>query len=119
VEADEIRDRRDPPRRPQREGIARGGAARGGRKFALAAQGYREILGRDPKHVIAWINLGNAETRLGRMVAAEEAFRKALEIQPDAADALNNLAWLLYEQKRVEEAEPIARKDATTKAPDA
>lgn len=88
-------------------------------KYALATQGYREILSRDPHHLLAWTNLGNAEMRLGRSAAAEEAFRKALEIQPDSADALNNLAWLLYEQKRVEEAEPLARKAAATKAPDA
>jgi Flp pilus assembly protein TadD len=88
-------------------------------KFALAAQGYRDILTRDPNHLIAWTNLGNAEMRLGRTTAAEEAFRKALAIQPDAADALNNLAWLLYEQKRVEEAEPLARRAAATQAPDA
>jgi TolA-binding protein len=88
-------------------------------KYALAAQGYREILARDPKHLLAWTNLGNAEMRLGRPQAAEEAFRKALEIQPDAADTLNNLAWLLYEQKRMDEAEPLARKAAATKAPDA
>ena len=88
-------------------------------KYALAAQAYREILAHDPNHLLAWTNLGNAEMRLGRTQAAEEAFRKALAIQPDAADTLNNLAWLLYEEKRVDEAEPIARKAAATKAPDA
>ncbi|MGZ8781465.1 MAG: tetratricopeptide repeat protein, partial [Thermoanaerobaculia bacterium] len=87
-------------------------------KYALAAQGYREILAQDPRSLLAWTNLGNAEMRLGRPVAAEEAFRKALEIQPDAADTLNNLAWLLYEQNRVDEAEPLARKAVATKAPD-
>jgi tetratricopeptide (TPR) repeat protein len=87
-------------------------------KYALAAQGYREILSQTPTHLLAWTNLGNTEMRLGRPQAAEEAFRKALEIQPDAADTLNNLAWLLYEQKRVDEAEPIARKAVATKAPD-
>lgn len=87
-------------------------------KYALAAQGYREILARDPRSLLAWTNLGNAEMRLGRPVAAEEAFRKALEIQPDAADTLNNLAWLLYEQNRADEAEPLARRAVATKAPD-
>lgn len=88
-------------------------------KFALAAQTYREILQNDPRSLLAWTNLGNAEMRLGRAVAAEEAFRKALEIDPNAADTLNNLAWLLYEQKRLDEAEPLARKATLTKAPDA
>jgi Tetratricopeptide repeat/Peptidase C39 family len=87
-------------------------------KYALAAHTYREILQRDPKSVLAWTNLGNAEMRAGRRVAAEEAFRKALELEPDAADTLNNLAWLLYEDKRIDEAEPLARKAVITKAPD-
>ncbi len=87
-------------------------------KYALAAHTYREIIARDPKSVLAWTNLGNAEMRAGRRVAAEEAFRKALELQPDSADTLNNLAWLLFEDKRIEEAEPLARKAVITKAPD-
>lgn len=87
-------------------------------KYALAAQTYREILQKDPKSLLAWTNLGNAEMQLGRPVPAEEAFRKALELDPEAADTLNNLAWLLYEQKRVEEAEPFARRAATARAPD-
>jgi tetratricopeptide (TPR) repeat protein len=87
-------------------------------KLALAAHAYREILDKNPKSIVAWTNLGNAEMRLGRNAAAEEAFRKALELEPDSADTLNNLAWLLYEEKRVEEAEPLARKAALAKAPD-
>ena len=88
-------------------------------KFALAAHAYREILDKNPSSIVAWTNLGNVEMRLGRHAAAESAFRKALELDPDSADTLNNLAWLLYEEKRVDEAEPLARKAAVTKAPDA
>lgn len=88
-------------------------------KLALAAHAYREIITQHPKSTLAWTNLGNAENQLGRRPAAEEAFRKALELDPDSADALNNLAWLLYEDKRYEEAEPLARKAVLTKAPDA
>ena len=88
-------------------------------KYALAADAYRDVLTRDPHSVLAWTNLGNAEMQLDRRPAAEEAFRKALEIQPDAADALNNLAWLLFEENRLVEAEPLARKAALTPAPDA
>jgi hypothetical protein len=87
-------------------------------KLALAAHSYREILQKDPRSVVAWTNLGNAEMRLGRRVAAEEAFRKALELEPEAADTLNNLAWLLFEEKRIDEAEPLARRAVMTAAPD-
>ncbi|HEX7832306.1 MAG TPA: tetratricopeptide repeat protein, partial [Thermoanaerobaculia bacterium] len=38
---------------------------------------------------------------------------------PEAADTLNNLAWLLYEEKRMDEAEPIARRAVIAPAPDA
>ena len=88
-------------------------------KYALAASAYREILDDDPASVLAWTNLGNAEQQLGRKKAAEDAYRKALEVDANAADALNNLAWMLYEEKRIEEAEPLARAAAAAKAPDA
>ncbi|MFP5245633.1 MAG: tetratricopeptide repeat protein [Thermoanaerobaculia bacterium] len=88
-------------------------------KYALAAHAYREVLAQDPGSVLAWTNLGNAEMQLGRRAAAEEAFRKALALDPEAADTLNNLAWLLFEEKRIEEAEPLARKAVLAKAPDA
>jgi TolA-binding protein/predicted double-glycine peptidase len=87
-------------------------------KYALAAHAYREILQSNPKSLLAWTNLGNAEMQVGRHAAAEEAFRKALEVNPDSADALNNLAWLLFEEKRIDEAEPFARKAVSAKAPD-
>jgi hypothetical protein len=87
-------------------------------KYALAAHAYRDILKSDPASVLAWTNLGNVEMRLERRPAAEEAFRKALELEPDSADTLNNLAWLLYEDKRMDEAEPLARKAVATTAPD-
>ena len=88
-------------------------------KYALAAHAYREILATNPTATLAWTNLGNTENRLGRRAAAEEAFRKAIETDPESADALNNLAWLLYEDKRINEAAPIARKAVLIKAPDA
>lgn len=88
-------------------------------KYGLAANAYREIIQKDPKSLLAWTNLGNAEMQAGRRPAAEEAFRKALELDPEAADTLNNLAWLLYEEKRMDEAEPIARRAAVAPAPDA
>jgi hypothetical protein len=88
-------------------------------KIAEAAARYRDITSSDPRSVLAWTNLGNAERQLGDTAEAERAYRKAIEADADAArDALNNLAWLLYEQKRLDEAEPLARKAVAEAGPD-
>ncbi|HUP47789.1 MAG TPA: tetratricopeptide repeat protein [Thermoanaerobaculia bacterium] len=83
-----------------------------------AAREYRRILEAHPASVLAWTNLGNVEMRRGNAAAAEEAFRKAVALDAIAADALNNLAWLLYQQRRLDEAEPLARRAIEAPAPD-
>ncbi len=87
-------------------------------KYAEAATRYREILASHPDSSVAWTDLGNAEEQLGHRAEAEEAFRKALTIDPVSRDALNNLAWLLYRQKRLDEAESFARKAVAQPGPD-
>lgn len=88
-------------------------------KYADAAARYREIVAHHPTSIVAWTNLGNAERQLGNTAEAERAFRKAIEADSAAArDALNNLAWLLYEEKRLDEAEPLARKAVAEPGPD-
>lgn len=84
-----------------------------------AAREYRRILDLHPHSAVAWTNLGNVEVRRGNASAAEEAFRKAIEVDGSAADAMNNLAWMLYQQKRLEEAESLARRAVATPAADA
>ena len=53
----------------------------------------------------------------GHAVQAE-AFRKALAIDPTSRDALNNLAWLLFQNRRLDEAESLARKAIAQAGPD-
>jgi hypothetical protein len=84
-----------------------------------AAREYRRILQTHPQSVLAWTNLGNVEMHRKNINAAEEAFRKAIALDAIAADALNNLAWLLYEQRRLDEAEILARRAVEAPAPDA
>lgn len=85
--------------------------------LARAADEYRAIA-LEHGSPLAWTNLGNARLRLGQRTEAEEAFRRAIDLEPASADALNNLAWLLFEQKRFDEAEPLARQAAAIAAPD-
>ena len=86
--------------------------------YAAATQRYRDLLSRHPDSALLWTNLGNAEMQLGRRGDAEQDFRKAIDTDPQARDAMNNLAWLLYQQKRLDEAESYARKAASLRGPD-
>jgi hypothetical protein len=87
-------------------------------KYADAAHAYRVILAQHPDSLLAWTDLGNAEVQLGNRAEAEDAFRKALALDATARDALNNLAWLLYQSKRYDEAESLARKAVAQRGPD-
>lgn len=87
-------------------------------KYTEAAAKYHLILRMHPDSVVAWTDFGNAQAQLGNAGEAEQAFRRALSLDPNSRDALNNLAWLLYQQKRLDEAEPLARKAVAQPGPD-
>jgi len=87
-------------------------------KYAEAVTLYRDLLARHPASALGWTNLGNAEVHLGDRKEAEAAFRKALDADPTSRDAMNNLAWLLFEEKRLDEAEQLARRAVARQGPD-
>ncbi len=58
----------------------------------------------DPELTNAWVNLGVARRRFGDLDGAEEAYRKALDIDPRTFSAYQNLASLLRLQRRHKEA---------------
>jgi len=72
-------------------------------KDALAAADEARRL--DPEMAFAWLCRGNALLSLRELPAAEEAARKALELDSDLMDASNLLATVLRLQKRFGEAE--------------
>ena len=41
-----------------------------------------------------------------------------MALDPNSRDALNSLAWLLYQQKRLDEAESFARRAVAQQGPD-
>lgn len=63
---------------------------------ALAA--YTRALQAWPTQRAALLGRGNAAYALGQMDQAAQAYRHATEVQPDFADAWNNLAQVLMEQ---------------------
>ena len=96
-------------------GVALEEAGRAGEAAAL----YRGLLEREPESPRAWTNLGNAEAAQGNAERAEEAYRRALELDPAHRDALNNLAWLLLEEgSRLDEAAELARRAVDAGGPD-
>lgn len=84
-----------------------------------AAALYRKLLEGEGDSALVWINLGNVEAARGQPAAAEEAYRRALELEPEHRDALNNLAWLLLEAgERLDEAAALARQAVAVDGPD-
>ncbi|MBI2313776.1 MAG: PA2778 family cysteine peptidase [Betaproteobacteria bacterium] len=69
-----------------------------------ARAAYRSMFSRWPRSLAAAMGLGNTHYALGEIAPAEAAFRKAAADHPDSAAAFNNLAIILAEQGRYEEA---------------
>lgn len=79
---------------------------------------YQHYLGFHPQSSLAWTNLGNAQASVGQKRLAEVSYRNALFVDKDGRDALNNLAFLLLEEGRLDEAEPLARRAAAVEGAD-
>jgi tetratricopeptide (TPR) repeat protein len=63
-----------------------------------------------PQASRVFVVLGEARLRLGDPVRAEQAFRRALALSPDAAEAHFHLGTALYDQDKVEAAERCFRR---------
>jgi tetratricopeptide (TPR) repeat protein len=77
---------------------------------AAAAQGYRAALNRWPRSLAAMMGLGNSYYALGDLKRSEAAFRQAAESHPREGVAFNNLAHVLLEQGRREDALAAAQR---------
>lgn len=73
-------------------------------QWEAAAKGYETALKRWPDSLGAFMGLGNSRYALGDLAGAEEVFREAVRLYPDAASAFNNLAQVLAEQGKRDEA---------------
>ena len=83
------------------------------RDAVVAFQRATEI---DSTNASYWANLGNARRALGDRAGAEQAYRRALDVDARAVDAANGLGVLLVEAKRPAEAIPWLERAAA--APD-
>jgi hypothetical protein len=77
---------------------------------AQAHAAYQAALGRWPRNLTLRLGAGNTAYAMGDRGQAAEAFRQAAEHHPESAPAFNNLATVLAEMGRYEEARSAARQ---------
>ncbi len=75
-----------------------------------AGQAYGAALQRWPDNRSFLLGRGNTAYTAGRLQDARIAYAEATQVQPDFADAWNNLAQVLWEQKQTAEALVAIRK---------
>jgi hypothetical protein len=86
-------------------------------KVREARASYAALLERWPDDLVGRIGLGNSDYALKDLAGAERAFRRAADAHPESAAALNNLAQVLGELGRLDEAEAYARRAAAIEGP--
>ena len=80
-----------------------------------AVREFTEATQTDPNNASYWTNLGNARRAVGDRGGAEQAYRKALEIDATSPDAANGLGVLLVEANRPSEAVDWFRRAVDTR----
>ena len=69
-----------------------------------AEQAYTQAADRWPNHAMVWVGLGNSRYAQNNLEGAEQAFRSAVQVNPELGAAYNNLAHVLMELDRKKEA---------------
>jgi tetratricopeptide (TPR) repeat protein len=88
---------------PQAHAVATAALERVDAQAALLA--YERALQAWPTQRAALLGQGNTAYALGQLARAAEAYRQAVRQHPDFADAWNNLAQVLLEQRQLPEAQ--------------
>jgi len=80
---------------------------------------YLHLLDTGRESGLVWLNLGNVRLEQGLTNEAQAAYRRALDLEPNQPDALNNLAWLLLESKAdLSQARELALRAVSLGGPD-
>jgi len=87
------------------------------RQFRAAVLGYRTALTRWPGSLTALIGIGNCYYAFNELENAEKVLRKAIRLHPDSGSAYNNLAQILFEQGRKQQALAAAQKAVSLSGP--
>lgn len=87
------------------------------RQWDAAAIGYQTALNHWPKNLSAHIGLSNSLYAQGKLTSAEKVLRKTTGLFPNEGVAFNNLAQVLWEQGKKQEAIKTARQAITLGGP--
>ena len=69
------------------------------KKFEQAMQQYHAALKKDPDFVPSLLLIGDLSYRLKKYSEAEDAYKKAIKLQPENGDVYNDLCWVYIDQK--------------------
>ncbi|MBM3757571.1 MAG: tetratricopeptide repeat protein [Acidobacteria bacterium] len=96
--------------------LRRAAAAERARQLEEALRLHVQASEADPKLTQVWVNLISLHARLKNFAAAEEAYRKALALEPNRAEAYYNYGVFCMETERVDEAQKAFEKTAALDA---
>jgi hypothetical protein len=89
------------------------------KRWPEVRQAYAQATDRWPHNQTAWIGLANSRYALGNLAGAEQAFRSAVEVAPQSGAAYNNLAHVLMELDRQEDAMEVINQAISLGGPHA
>jgi hypothetical protein len=81
--------------------------------IAARVKAYQAAVKKWPDNFVLLMGLGNSEYEKGNLTSSASTFEQAIKVHPKAASAYNNLANVLLAQKKVKQAESIAKKGLT------
>ena len=77
-------------------------------KYDEAVAKFNEVLALVPKCAECYINIGAIQSRKQDWAKAEEAYKKAIELNPESVEAYNGLANVYNAQKKFSEAQAMS-----------
>jgi tetratricopeptide (TPR) repeat protein len=97
-----------------RKAYQKGAEAMRKQRWQESREFFETAIGKYPQFDLAYDRLGVVQIQLNETVAARQSFSKAVEINPDFAEAYRNLARISLSERKYQEAETLLVKSLST-----